>query len=324
MENKIEATDNFMVVPKKFLLGAYIILPILVSVVLIDIFYFDRLLQPNLGVDAIYLPIFLFIFLLPHIIASLFSFFDSEYVSYYKKHLFIFLPIFLLITLVVLYFDYRYGLLLFFLTDAWHGIRQKVGIGLILGMKPGLVHRLWTYVPFATTSLVYVYFVLPEVVPNIIHKYISEILFIGALSIIFVSVLQLLRSDKKVYSYIILFLLFFLTSYFFVLANYIFFAFLAFRFVHDLNAFAFYVAHDHNRNREGYKNYFYKLFSATHIPILVLAPLLGFLFAYIVRSSANGVAIGYAIIILLCMSHFYLEGVMWKRESPHRKQILVK
>ena len=46
-------------------------------------------------------------------------------------------------------------------------------------------------------------------------------------------------------------------------------------------------------------------------------------FAYFARISTDGLAIGYVVLVLMGMSHYYLESIMWKRDTPHRKHIEV-
>ncbi len=317
-------TESFRTISTKYLLAVYLIVPAILLFVLVDIFLLDNSFQPYFGVETLFHPVFLFFFLLPHIAASWFSFFDTEYISHYRKHMLIYLPLLLLATGILLYFDVRYGLLFFFLNDVWHGVRQKVGIGLILGAKPGLLNTLWTVFPFVSASLVYVFLVLPEVIPVLIFDQINEILLGSSVALFCVTVLLFRRYSGMLRWYVVGVSGLFIVSYFFVLANYAFFAFLVFRFVHDASAFAFYITHDHNRNRGEYKNWFYKFFSFVPLPVFILTPVLGFLFAYLVRSLSNGIVIGQAIVILFCMSHFYLESVMWKHGTPHRKQVAVE
>ena len=129
-------------IPRKIFLFAYLIVPLLVAVVLLDTYYLDAVLRPYLGIGALFIPIYIFIFDLPHIMASFFSFFDREYVSYYKKHLFFYLPGLLIATALLLFVNYELGLVFYLVNDLWHGIRQKVGIALILGARPGTLHNL--------------------------------------------------------------------------------------------------------------------------------------------------------------------------------------
>lgn len=310
-------------IPKKLFLYVYLILPVLLLVVLADMFYFDSWLRPYMGIEAILLPLFIFIFNLPHIIASFFSFFDREYVTYYRKHLFFYLPMLLIATALLLFVNWELGLVFFILNDVWHGIKQKVGIALILGARPGLLHKIWTLLPFYITAVVYTYFLIPQVYPDYLLPFVSPSILLGVIGLFIVMILMMWKSVPQVRLYIFLVSVLFLISYFFVLAGYIFFAILAFRFVHDISAFAFYVNHDYNRNKDGHKNWFYRAFSLIPLPVIILTPVLGVLFAYITRVATNGIVIGYSIVILICMCHYYLESVMWKRDSLHRKHVKV-
>jgi hypothetical protein len=303
------------------------VLPILIFIVLLDVFYLDYAILPYAGIDAILLPLFVFIFNLPHIIASFFSFFDNDYISYYKKHLFFYLPLVLIATTVLLFINPLLGFVLFLVADVWHGVKQKVGIALILGAKPNWIFRTWMFIPFLSTSLVFAYlmidFMFQSQFPDALLPFVSPTLFIGAI-LIFVSMLAMVwQSKPKVRLYIFCVSMFFLASYFFVLWGYVFFAILAFRFVHDVSAFAFYITHDYNRFKMNKSNWLYNLFSQIPLSIVILTPVLGYLFAYLIRQGADGLAIGYGIIVLIGMSHFYLEGIMWKRNSPHRKHVSV-
>lgn len=324
MENNELVKNDGLLISKKLLLAVYLIVPLLLLIVLVDLFYFDAALRPYMGVEALYLPIFIFVFNLPHVIASFFSFFDKEYVKHYRKHLFFYLPGLLLATAVLLYVDYVLGIVFFLLNDVWHGVKQKVGIALMLGAKPGWLHRVWTLAPFIASSIAFVYFIRPAAYPDFLVPYISPALFGGAVIILFSMVAMLWTSAKKVRLYIFAVSFLFLVNYFFILAGYFFFSLLAFRFVHDVSAFAFYVTHDYNRQKHTTQNWLYGFFARVPVPILVLTPLLGFSFAYMVRTLANGVSVGYAITILIAMTHYYLESVMWKRGSPHREHVRVR
>ena len=140
-------TANLLAIPRWLFLLVYPIVPVLLLIVFADMFYFDSVLLPYMGIEAILIPIFVFIFNLPHIIASFFSFFDREYVKYYQTHLFIYLPALLIATALLLYIDWRLGIAFFLINDVWHGIKQKVGIALILGAKPDWLHKAWTIFP---------------------------------------------------------------------------------------------------------------------------------------------------------------------------------
>lgn len=323
MANDLPTPEAMKRIPKRLLLSVYLILPALLIVALADQYYFDSILQPYMGVEALLLPVFIFVFNLPHIIASFFSFFDTEYVKHYRKHLFLYLPLVLIGTAILLWWDYRLGIAFFLINDVWHGVKQKVGIGLIMGARPSLLFKAWTLIPFITTSIAIIYFVSPSVIPSWFIPYISPILFGGAILLVGVLVAMLVKSAPRVRMYIFAVSALFLLSYYFILVGYLFFAILAFRFVHDVSAFAFYATHDHNRNLGEAKNWLYKFTGMMPLSVLILTPVLGFLFAALIRNLTNGLVIGYSIVILIAMTHYYLESVMWKRDSPHRKHVLV-
>ena len=323
MENSQTATKSIMTIPRRLLVLVYLILPVLLLVVLSDIFYFNSKLLPYMGIEALLLPVFIFIFNLPHIIASFFSFFDREYISYYRKYLFGYLPLLLLGTGLLLSIDFRLGFVLYMIYDIWHGVKQQVGVALILGAKPTWLHKVWTSLAFISASIAYVYILIPDMYPPAFVPFISPVLFIGVLSFFVSMVIMIWKSIPAVRWYIFSVSMLFILSYFFILSGYIFFAFLAIRFVHDVTAYAFYVTHDHNRKKSVGNNWFYKLLTSVPLPTLILTPFFGFLFAYMVRSAVDGLAYGYSIIVLIGMAHFYLESVMWKRGSPHRQYVKV-
>lgn len=323
MENIKVQESSIMTIPKSLLLCVFLILPILLFIALADKFYFNSALLPYVGIGALYLPVFILVFVLPHIIASFFSFFDSEYVHYYRSHLFLYLPTLLLATAALLYVDYRLGIVFFLLYDFWHGVKQNVGISLILGARPGWIHRVWTFIPFIAGGFAVIYVTRPSLYPAEFLPYIYHILLLGAVLIILLTVAMMWKVSAVARWHILGVSMLFLSCYFFFLTGYIFFAILAFRFIHDVSAFAFYVTHDNNRKKEGKINWLYRLFGSIPIPTLILTPLLGLVLAYVVRTATDGIAIGYSIVILIAISHFYLEGVMWKRGTPHRQHVKV-
>ncbi len=321
MENN---STSLTVIPKKFLLLVYLVLPVLFCVFLADVYFFDSALLPYMGLTSMVLPLYLLFFELPHIIASFFGFADKEYFTHYKKHLLFFLPLILIATSILLYVNFSLGVTLYLVGTVWHGLKQQTGIALILGARPGWVHTAWTLIPVVITSLAYVYYIVPEVFPAQLVPLISPIILLGIVSLLIITSIKMWQSVPKVRLYVLCVSSLFFFSYIFILSGYIFLAFFAVRFIHDLSAFAFYATHDQNRNVSERKNYLYKLFSLVPLPVLVLTPVLAVGFAYLTRISTDGLAIGYVALVLMGMSHYYLESIMWKRDTPHRKYISVQ
>ena len=208
-----------MTIPRKLLLYVYLIVPLLLAIVLADMFLFDHFLQPYVGIDALFFPLFLLLFNLPHIIASFFSFADSEYVRHYRRHLFVYLPLLLAATAMLLYYDYVWGLVFFLINDMWHGVRQQVGISLILGSRPGMIHRLWTLAPFVVGSIAYVYMLRPDAFPENVLPYLSPALFIGTVLTFLTMIAKLWTSPASVRWYIFAVSMMFIVNYFFILTH---------------------------------------------------------------------------------------------------------
>jgi len=291
-------------ISKRYLLAVYLILPILFFIYVGDVWFFDSALLPYMGLTSLVLPLYILFFELPHIIASFFGFADKEYFNHYKKHLLFFLPLILIATGVLLYVNFALGVTLYLVGTVWHGLKQQTGIALILGARPGWVHSVWTLVPIIITSLAYIYYIVPEVFPVQLIAYISPIIFAGIFLLILITILKMWQSVPKVRLYVLCVSSLFFFSYLFILTGYIFLAFFAMRFVHDFSAFAFYTTHDQNRNQGERKNYIYKLFSAVPLPVFILTPLLAIGFAYLARTTAEGLTIGYVVLVLLGIAHY--------------------
>jgi len=316
--------SSLQAIPRKMFLLVYLIVPVLITIVIIDSLYFEAALRPYLGLQAVLIPLYIFVFDLPHVIASFFSFFDKEYVSYYKKHLCLYLPGFLAATALLFLVNFELGIVFYLLNDLWHSLRQKVGIALILGARPGLLHTAWTIVPFVFMGFGYISTLRPDTFSS---DFTASMIAIGPVAVGILFVLMLLKihdSAPKARLYIFAVSMLFISSYFFIILGYVFFAILAFRFVHDLTAFMFYITHDRNRNQVHTKNWLYKIVNAISVPYFIMVPVLAIIAAYAVRILPHqALQTGLSIAIVLGMSHYYLESVMWKRDTPHRQNVRV-
>ena len=105
MENNITEANKKVVIPKKFLLSIYLVLPLLFFIFVVDVFRFDSSLLPYMGLSSMLLPLYILFFELPHIFASFFGFFDREYLSHYKRELSFYLPVILITFSTILYFN---------------------------------------------------------------------------------------------------------------------------------------------------------------------------------------------------------------------------
>jgi hypothetical protein len=112
-------------------------------------------------------------------------------------------------------------------------------------------------------------------------------------------------------------------SYYLLVIGYLFLSIFILRFVHDITAFIFYITHEVNRNREGVKNWLYKLVPFVPGALFVVVPAFGIGFGLVLREVFTSYEAIFIVSMVLAMTHYYLESIMWKRESLHRQYVKV-
>jgi len=295
---------------------------LLLLIFFVDVAFFYSALLPYMGTDTLLLPIYVFIFELPHIIASLLTFADRSYVQFYKKHFLFGVPLLLLIVGILYYLNPQLTFLLYIITTIYHMTRQQTGIASIIAKTKGWWFNFWTASLIIATAVVLTLVLMPFLFTTTQAWWLSlTALFFVVLSLVAATVYVCQAKNNIGRLFIIATSIVFLTSYFFILVGYIFFAFFTLRFVHDITAFTFYVVHDHNRNMIAMKNSFYAMFRKIRLPFLVIVPLVSVVIALLIRIGVKESSIAVATMVLLGFTHYYVEAVMWKRGSPHRQQI---
>ena len=305
-----------------WLLAVYAIVPILLGIVLIDIFVLDRILQPYTSVTLVTAFLYLLFFELPHVFASFFSFADKEYLHFYKKKLLHVLPIILAVGLVVTYINLNLGIVLMVAATLYHVVMQQTGIAtMIIGVKH-VLYTPWSLSAVTLAISIQLYLLEFNFITNLPPSYVT--IFFTAILILFLvlrSIIYLQTKKGIGRKYLVATIFMLLSGVLFFLLGYVFFSIFVLRFTHDITAFIFYITHDTNRNADSMKNNIYKVLAPLKIPIIILLPVLGMLFAYTIRYELNiYTGIVYAG-ILISFPHYYIESFMWKRESLHRKQL---
>ncbi len=307
----------------KWLLLIHSIVLVLIAIFLIDVSFFYSSLLPYMGMDTLLLPVYLLIFELPHIIASLLTFADKSYVKFYKNHLlFGLLPVLFIVSLLF-YLNPVLTFLIYIIATMYHVIRQQTGIASILTKVKGIWFHLWTSSLIVATSTTLTLLAMPYLFNKVEVRQLSLVaLFSVVFSLLTAAVYAWQAKTKIGRLFILATSVLLIVSYFFTLVGYIFFAFFLYRFVHDITAFTFYVVHDHNRNVASVKNSFYGLFKKIRLPFLLAVPLSSILIALLIRIGISETSIALAAIVLLGFAHYYVEAIMWRRDSPHRQQII--
>jgi len=311
-----------LAISHRLLLGVYGIVPLCILVVFADILFFGAASRPYFSLTLMGAFLYLLFFELPHIIASFISYADKEYLLFYKKRLWWQVPTIFLITAGLVYIDLSFAITLYIIYTMYHVIGQQTGISAMLLRGGHPLHQAWKAVAVAFGSLGYTTLLFPAIVTEIFGQY-GPLALGGSIGIFFlISLYILVRLAPGVgRQYFLATSAMILTSYAFLILGYLFLALFVVRFVHDITAFIFYMAHDHNRNFEEHKNYVFKLLAPFKVPVLFLAPLLGILLAYTIQFNDGIYATSVSTALAIGFVHYYLEGFMWKRDSLHRAQL---
>jgi len=306
----------------RWLLAIYAIVPILLSIVFIDSIFLGNAIQPYVSVNLKSAFIYLLFFELPHIFASFISFADREYLSHYKKQLFYELPILLVASCLLAYISLTSALVAIITYTLYHVLAQQTGIARMMIGKTHILYTLWNLTAVAIAVLIQMY--VMKIAPISLLSESTYFFVFSAFTVVFfiLSLVIFIQTKagigKKYFSAITLSLF---AGILFFLMNYLFFAVTVLRFVHDITAFYFYIAHDVNRNATTVKNSIYKVLTRFKIPILISVPALGILMAYVIRYPLNLYNGIIYTAIIVNFSHFYLEGFIWKRGSLHRDNV---
>lgn len=124
----------------------------------------------------------------------------------------------------------------------------------------------------------------------------------------------------------------------FYFAGYSIFALAIPRIIHDTTAFAFYVAHDHNKHRGAPKNPLFRVAAKLPGGIFWLSPALAVGLAFGIERYGDGLldaltsgaasatfpqAVSIGLLGFFAMLHYYTEAFTWKAGSPYRKHVSI-
>ncbi|PIS04725.1 MAG: hypothetical protein COT81_04885 [Candidatus Buchananbacteria bacterium CG10_big_fil_rev_8_21_14_0_10_42_9] len=314
--------DRAISINQNFLIAIYLVAPILGVILLIDYYFFGAYIKNLLPNSPNWWGLFILVFFFPHAIASAFSFADKEYFTAYKKPLVYGLPVIIVAVLLIPFFiGWEVIFLMNLLFSSYHLYGQLTGVTKLLMRNIGFFYFAWRYSVLAFFMLAYVVLFVPDFFGVDFRTYLNPLIYFFAPVVLAFNILALKNSKTKkgaIYLWANFFLFVLALSYY--IAGYYFFTFLALVLVHDITAFAFYIAHDHNRNIGEIKNYFYKLFHFTKIPIFILCPLLSFLMAYLLREY-SAIYLVSSVVYFFWFFHYYSELFMWKYGTVHRQYI---
>ncbi len=301
------------------LLGIYLVIPAILLFMLLDHFAFAGAVKSTLPQLPEQLLWYTLLFNFPHIFASYFSFADKEYLAYYKRNLLLGIPVIIISGLLLSWWNTEVCVLLIILYTFYHNVSQQTGIATTLMRHRGYAVTAWRFTNIALGIFLYA-LIYPSAWRAVAWEYALPItLGLFACSLILTALIT--RKSKtregKLYAWGTTSIGG--VSMVAVALGYPIFAISLLRVVHDVTAFVFYITHDMNRNRLVMHNMLYRyVIPSVHILIVVI-PLFGVFLTYVVQGGGTTTTL--ELFFIIAITHFYIEGFMWKNGSPHRTHI---
>jgi hypothetical protein len=325
--------ENKRAIDCRLLLGLYSVVPAALALAIMDTVALDGFLAHRyLPREPAHWPFWTVIFGLPHIIASMITLADREYIDHYRGRLFWPLTIFAIIAAAGHFGPQPIGEQLLFVFLAfytiYHVLSQQLGLTLVMmGMPPSPAFKAWKWLAITAGFALYTIVYGRQPLGNISLGGISLYELLGYTAAMLSAALVVAAihvSGQARHAFGVWYLwgnVALILSAFLVLElGYTVFVILMPRVIHDLTAFAVYITHDSNRNRDRPRNLLYRMTRFTRLPPGILLPLLALGIAYAMTSHQDLAAVNMAIIAITLL-HYYIEGFIWRGPNPHRSQI---
>lgn len=312
----------------RFLLSIYGIIPLVLVFMLGDYLLFGLRLSRSLPSDPQSTGWLNMLFMLPHVIASVFTFVDREYLSAYATRLAVSSSVIAgLIFVVPLAMGVGATVLILALYTAYHQIAQQTGIASMIARNRSFMHMTWKWMGFVILATVFFLALLadnPYVQALALKSPVFKVVSFGFVFAFVIAGILTARQSKtgigvKFVGINTLMLVFHCLLFIF---GFNFFMILIPRIVHDITAFAFYVSHNMNRNQGEQRNVLARVFSKIPAPEYVVTPAMALL-ASVAMTTFLPKGLLLFSVLFLAFFHYYWEGVMWKKGAPHRNHIYV-
>lgn len=318
----------------RWLLALYAVVPLSLLIAAADILLLDsRLRHDVLPYSPDRWPLWSVVFGLPHIVASLVTMADREYLAHYRHSLLWPLVIAATGSSICVLGPQPIGQQALFIFLAfytiYHVLSQQLGITLVMmGTPPTRAFHAWKWLSifsgFAIFTLVFGHaYGLRHVMLGSFRLYdLLEVMAGVLMALTFAFALRLTpRSRNRLGTWYLWGNVALLATAFLTLElQYTVFTILMPRVIHDLTAFTVYITHDMNRNAEQPRNLVYRLARFTRLPPLVLLPVLAIGIAYFITTSLHIAAVS-VLMFTITLLHYYFEGFIWRGPNPHRQQI---
>lgn len=303
----------------KGLTAVYVVIPLIVLIILLDHYVFSDTLRKLLPRQPEHLLWYTLLFNGPHFFASFFTFADKEYLTYYKRKLVYGIPVIVGLAFLLPYISLDVAIVYLVLYTMYHNVSQQTGVASIVMKYGGPLVTSWRYINILLGLYLYM-LVYPSPISGVVRSYsysLVPILLVASFVLTYIIVLKSKTQEGKYYAWGTAMIGGVGTLAFTL--GYPFFVSTTLRIVHDITAFIFYITHDINRNHERVHNLLYRYILPKTSFFVVGIPALAILLTYIAQGGGSSMVIqAFAII---AVTHFYIEGFMWKSGSPHRANL---
>lgn len=340
-----------MKVKNTTLLGIMMIAPLMALLAIIDKPLLGGVILENMITNPRDIAFWTAVLTVPHIVASLVTFADREYLSHHKKNLtkavvygllLAFAAPFIVGFVMTIFFDIPAQtfeefiatgsistLVIMAFYTMYHNLMQQYGLSLMmLRQGPTFDFQMWRWFTILPAGLAYIMLMLSDA-PDIRQIWDVLVAIIGTgLFIATVFGFRFIRTILKNPDHTQIGLWYFVANmaslyicFGLIVSGYGFMAMLVPRLTHDFTAFWIYMVHDENRNAERARNPVYMLPKKLGIhPWMLCAPI-----AILISSFLMGVAENLLLVTMFVTAlnyiHYYIEGYMWKRGQPHRQHV---
>jgi hypothetical protein len=304
----------------KWLLSIHACVFVAICLALVDSLLLGGMLKRALPNDPNDFIIFYTLFTLPHIIASFFCFFDTEYREHYGAKLLTGAQLCFVSMIILSLFGKDRAFYILAALTMTHVLFQQVGVAKSLMRVSSKQLTLWKWLAAAISTIIYI---------DLYTSFSINKSSLRAPTVILMLVLSVLaakiaKSSKTQVGakYFWMTHIMAISSIAFYWFDYSVLAIAVPRIVHDLTGYMYYVAHDHNRYLRSPTNLLYRTLNKVSVPVILASPLLSVGFASILQyKSFAGFLLPLTTFLILL--HYHTERYIWKSGSLHRQQIKI-
>ena len=308
----------------RFLVGIYSVLPLIVVAILFDVLVLRSSVTESLPAnpyDWRWITVF---FVYPHIIASTFGLLEKSYLEAYRSKLVVSVAVALMLAFgLPLFVETNIEFLVFAVFTVYHVMMQQIGVAALMWGKPTVLFRLWKWALLIES--IFLYLQIYDDAGVVLRFFAGQLYIIHGclLGLLVVLTFALMSGAKSQLGKYYLWANCIMIGFVFACLklDYLFFAVLGPRIVHDLTAFAFYVSHESSSPGDGGQHFIYRALPQEW-SFAIVVPIMAVLIANLILWLDGHWAFFGQILLALSFFHYCIEGFIWKKGTPHRQRLV--